>query len=221
MGYCPFCIVTEWLGAGRAGGRAGRAGRRRGAGLGVRGALGWSAWGARQGRVAGVARGRGAQAGALACAGVGAQAGGRGARRRAAGAGCRRARRALGARACWASGRRLAAGVRQQARGHGRDARGARGRARQQARARAERAGQGWLGGRRVAWALGAGRGLGARAGLGLCTRCTRPIFGPVRLGIFLSQIFWTLFVNPVHEHCSSRNFSKKKNIFKKYLKIK
>ena len=29
-------------------GRAGRAGRRRGAGLGVRGALGWRAWGARQ-----------------------------------------------------------------------------------------------------------------------------------------------------------------------------
>ena len=58
-------------------------------------------------------------------------------------------------------------------------------------------------------------RGLGARAGLGLCTRCTRPIFGSVRLGIFLSQNFWTLFVNPVHEHCSSRIFSKKKNIFK------
>ena len=146
MGYCPFCIVTEWLGAGRAGGRAGRAGRRRGAGLGVRGALGrgaWQAW-------------RAAGAGALACAGVGAQAGGRGVRRQAAGAGCRRARRALGARACWASGRRLAAGVLQQARGHGRDTRGARGRARQQARALAERAGQGWLGGRRVAWALGA-----------------------------------------------------------------
>ena len=28
---------------------------------------------------------------------------------------------------------------------------------------------------------------------------------------LFLSQFFWTLFVNPVHEHCSSRNFSKKK----------
>ena len=33
--------------------------------------------------------------------------------------------------------------------------------------------------GAHVAWALG------ARAGLGLCTRCTRPVFGPVRLGIF------------------------------------
>ena len=72
---------------------------------------------------------------------------------------------------------------------------GARGRARRPARAR----GAG-LAGR---WA----RGLGAQAGLGLCTRCTRPVFGPVRLGIFLSQNFWTLFVNPVHEHCSSRNF--------------
>ena len=75
-------------------------------------------------------------------------------------------------------------------------------------------AGAGALGAR---WAGLAGRwarGLGARAGLGLCTRCTRPVFGPVRLGTFLSQIFWTLFVNPVHEHCSSRNFSKKKNIF-------
>ena len=51
--------------------------------------------------------------------------------------------------------------------------------------------------------------GLGARAGLGLCTRCTRPVFGPLQLGIFLSQNFWTLFVNPVHEHCSSRNFLK------------
>ena len=84
----------------------------------------------------------------------------------------------------------------------------------------AQSAGQGWLGGRRAAWALGArpgrwARSLGARARLRLCTRCTRPVFGPVRLGIFLSQIFWTLFVNPVHEHCSSRNFSKKKIFFK------
>ena len=144
--------------------------------------------------MAGVARGRGAQAGVLGCAGVGAQAGGR------------------GARACWASGRRLAAGVRQQGRGHGRDT----GRARQGAAAGAGSrgaCGAGLAG--RQARGLGAGRGLGARAGLGLCTRCTRPVFGPVRLGIFLSQIFWTLFVNPVHEHCSSRNFSKKKIFLK------
>ena len=139
MGYCPFCIVTEWLGSwagrwarrwalrARAGGRAGRASRRRGAGLGVRRALGWSAWGARQGRVAGVARGRDAQAGALACAGVGAQAGGQqagaqgvgrarvlcergqaGCRRAAAGArtrqGCAGRARSLRGRAGWAAG---------------------------------------------------------------------------------------------------------------------
>ena len=90
--------------------------------------------------------------------------------------------------------------------------------AREQARARAEPAGQGWLGAGHAAWA----RGLGARAGLGLCTRCTRLVFGPVRLGIFLSQNFWTLFVNPAHEHCSSRNFSKKKiilNLIKNQIK--
>ena len=118
--------------------------------------------------MAGVARGRGARAGALACAGVGAQAGGverAGGRQAQAAGGCR----ALGAGACWASGRRLAAGVRQQARGHGRDARGVRCRARQQALSRAERAGQGWLGGRRVAWALGAAwvRGLALGCALG------------------------------------------------------
>ena len=73
------------------------------------------------------------------------------------------------------------------------------------------------LGAGGVAWALG------ARAGLELCTRCIRPVFGPVRLGIFLSQIFWTLFVNPVHEHCSARIFSKKKyflKIFKNQIKF-
>ena len=78
-------------------------------------------------------------------------------------------------------------------------------------------------------WALGAraaghsrpGRGLGAgRAawapGLaGAVHLVHSAVFGPVRLSIFLSQIFWTLFVNPVHEHCSSRNFSKKKKKFK------
>ena len=44
-----------------------------------------------------------------------------------------------------------------------------------------------------------------------LCTQCTQPIFGPVSLGIFPESTFWTLFMNPVHEHCSSQNFSKKK----------
>ena len=68
-------------------------------------------------------------------------------------------------------------------------------------------------------------RGLGDQAGLGLCTRCTQPVFGPVRLGIFLSQNFWTLFVNPIHEHCSYEKISKKKEtyflkIFKNQIKI-
>ena len=44
MGYCPFCGLGMLACVGR---RAG-----------VRGALGWRAWDARQGRAAGVARGR-------------------------------------------------------------------------------------------------------------------------------------------------------------------
>ena len=56
MGYCPFCIVTEWLGSwarrwarrARAGGRSGRAGRRRGAGLGVAWCAGWASRGLMQ-----------------------------------------------------------------------------------------------------------------------------------------------------------------------------
>ena len=92
------------------------------------------------------------------------------------------------------------------------------GRAAGRARGRGARGRQVQAGGRRAGSAGHAGpgrwaRGLGARAGLGLCTRCTRPVFGQVRLGIFLSQIFWTLFMNPVHEHCSYRNFSKNQNI--------
>ena len=121
-----------------------------------------------------------------------------------AGSGTARASQAMGTRACGAGGGRRAGRAAGGAQALG--ARGALGRV--------------------TTWALGArpGRwesGLGARAGLELCTRCTRPVFGLVRLGIFLSQIFWTLFVNPVHEHCSSRNFSKKKNInyFLKILK--
>ena len=53
MGYCPFCIVTEWLGSwarrwarrARAGGRSGRAGRAQAGLLGAQagaGALGWA-----------------------------------------------------------------------------------------------------------------------------------------------------------------------------------
>ena len=61
MGYCPFCIVTERLDSWA--GRWASAGARRRAFWARRQAQGrWAgrAWGARQGRVAGVARGRGA-----------------------------------------------------------------------------------------------------------------------------------------------------------------
>ena len=74
----------------------------------------------------------------------------------------------------------------------------------------------------RAAW----GRSLGARPGraawAGLCTWCTRPVFSPVRLGIFPESNFWTLFVNPTHEHCSSKKkFPKKKFIKLNKNKIK
>ena len=62
----------------------------------------------------------------------------------------------------------------------------------------------------RQARGLGAGRAAWAR-GLALC--CALGALGlfSIRFDsvLFMSQ-FWTLFVNPVHEHCSSRNFSKK-----------
>ena len=73
--------------------------------------------------------------------------------------------------------------------------------------ARSRSAGTAWGGGRQARRAVGAqaegaqgdrragagrsSRGLGARAGLGLRTRCTRLVFGPVQLGIFLSQNFF------------------------------
>ena len=208
------CCIVELgvlaLGAGRVG--AGRAGRARGACvLGVQGARGRRACVGRAGVARRACRRHGrwaarAQArGALELAGarhqarhqagrafVGAQTGA-GAGRCAntgghAGRRGARGRRTLGRRAGRARQGARAAGARQGARTAGSGARGVRSR-----------------GGRRTAWALG------AQPGLGLCTRCTRPVFGPVRLGIFLSQNFWTLFVNPVHEHRSSRNFSKKK----------
>ena len=106
----------------------------------------------------------------------------------------------------WAIGRR--AGSAWQGAAAGAGARGV-GLAGRQARGLGARPG-------RAAWA----RGLGALPGLELCTRSTRPVFGPVRLSIFLSQIFWTLFVKPVHEHCSARISSKKKIFFKIFKKI-
>ena len=115
---------------------------------------------------------------------------------RRAGGRCRqlgaRARGATGARVCGAGGGRRA----------GRE-RGARQAGRR-------------IGARdRQALGVRGAHGLGAGASLGLCTWCTRPVFVPVRLGIFRSQIFGTLFVNSVHEHCSSQNFSEKKIFIK------
>ena len=77
-----------------------------------------------------------------------------------------------------------AAGARQQTGRAGGQALGVRGRAGQATGARQRR-------GRRTAEARQA-RGLGAgRAGWPrLCTWCTRPVFGPVRLGIFPESIF-------------------------------
>ena len=76
------------------------------------------------------------------------------------------------------------AGAQQQARRACVGARtGAGAGARQGAGGRRAGRAQQWRG-RRAAWALGArpgrwARGLGAWAGLGQCTRCTRPIFDP------------------------------------------
>ena len=127
-------------------------------------------------------------------AGVGARARGAGGRWGAQAAGGARGAhgRRGGAGRLAGAGRRADTGGRAGGRGErGRRTLGRRGAraAGRGGRARA-RAGQGWLGARPGRW-----------AGLGLCTQCTRPVFGPVRLGIFLSQIFLTLFVNPVHEH--------------------
>ena len=118
--------------------------------------------------------------------------GARGVRRRAcvglAGGRCRKlSARALGAAGAWACG----AGSSMRGRGVRQAGRGALGEHDRQAQG---------------------ARDLGARAGFGLCTR---PVFGPVRLGIFHESNFWTLFVNPVHEHCSSQNFPKKKIFIK------
>ena len=107
--------------------------------------------------------GRGAQAGVRGCAG----------RRRLAAAARERSGR-VGVRGSWAqaqaSGRAL--GARQ---GAGRAAGRALG-SRQAGAGRA--AGRRWARGRQALGARGA-RGLGAWAGLGQCTRCTRPIFDP------------------------------------------
>ena len=50
---------------------------------------------------------------------------------------------------------------------------------------------------------------LGARAGQGCALGALGLFLAQFDSIFFLSQIFWTLFVNPVHEHCSSQNFLK------------
>ena len=111
----------------------------------------------------------------------------RGARRqecvgsRARGAGGRWGAQAAGV----ASGRQALGAGRRAGAGRHAGARGARGREAQERGARqaaAGHAGRARLG----LWA----RGLGTRAGYGPCTRCTRPVFGLVRLGIFPESIF-------------------------------
>ena len=157
-----------------------------GAGLGVQGARG-------------AQQERGHDAGACGCL-RGAQQ----ARGHDAGACGARSRRAGRTRAC--SGR--VGGRRRCARGAARlgraGARGAQADARLGARGARQQARHGRAG--RVAWALG--ERLGRAGWPRLCTWCTRPIFCPVRLGIFLKSNFWTLFVNQVHEHYSSQKFS-------------
>ena len=108
-------------------------------------------WGAR--------RARGVQAGLRGRAGAGAPVAGW--RHGRAGAGRVRTRGAGGRRTAGREARRQLGGRQRRA---GRPGRAQQGR------------------NRRAAWALGArpgpwARGLGVRAGLGLCTRCTRPIF--------------------------------------------
>ena len=112
--------------------------------------------------------------------GVGWEGAGRAGHRRSAQAGVRGRSGLAGS---WAAG------------AHGR-AWGARGRA-WGARGRARATGRGWAlhaGGK--ARQGGQARELGARAGLWVCTRCTRPVFGPIRLGIF----FLSQFLNIVRE---------------------
>ena len=63
----------------------------------------------------------------------------------------------------------------------------------------------------RRARGMGAGRATGRAVGP---TSCALGLFSTrFDSELFLSQIFWTLLVNPVHEHCSSQ-IVLKKNIF-------
>ena len=87
---------------------------------------------------------------------------------------------ALGRWARWANERAwTGAGVRGRARHW---------RATDRYAGRGRRAGHGRLGGLGAAWACSWANGL--------CTRCTRPVFGPVRLGSFLSHQMNTVHYN-------------------------
>ena len=145
----------------RAQGRAGRAGRRRGAGLGVRGVLGWRAWGARQG----ARQAWGARQGARQ---VGREAGARGRGARQAGS---------------------AAGARQQRAGNGRQAPGQARRGR--GWAHCVRGWAHGARGARPAWAWpGRWMGAQAGPVLVHCApgSVLARFLDPVRLGIFLSH---------------------------------
>ena len=94
---------------------------------------------------------------------------------------------------------------------------GTAGRAGAQAAGRQGAAGVGARGARRgragrAAWALPGrwARGLGAWAGRG-CALGALGHFWPGLTQYFPESNFLDIVLNPVHEHCSSRNFSKKK----------
>ena len=90
-------------------------------------------------------------------------------------------RAGVGAGACKATGARAQVGARAWARTEAQAS--SRAREASGSWARAHAGGSGAGGARQGA--AGATGAAGARPGFGLCTQCTRPIFGPVRLGIF------------------------------------
>ena len=163
MGYCPF---EHWLGRKRR--LSPHGARARGWALGR--ALGWALSERARGAWAGGRGARGSQA-ALAW----------GAGQRAAGA---RAAQACGARVRRQAGSRGVSGStgvwQAGARGTGARVRQASGSRRGRPRSPRGRAG----------WAAGARPGRWARAGYGLCTRCTWPVLDPILLGTVPESIF-------------------------------
>ena len=57
------------------------------------------------------------------------------------------------------------------------------------------------------------GRGLGVQLGQWAVHLVHSACFLPSSTRYFPESNFWTLFVNSVHEHCSSQKFSEKKNL--------